>query len=74
MCGADDQCHERLFIATAFIASDATDYFGLPRERTVIMGSQAEVRPCGSHGSSDGTPLSNVLSVRPERRRLCWIG
>ncbi|WP_269749679.1 hypothetical protein [Nocardia fusca] len=40
MCGADDQRHERLFIATAFITSDATDHFGLPRERTVIMGSQ----------------------------------
>ncbi|WP_280422598.1 hypothetical protein [Nocardia carnea] len=29
--------------ATSFITSDAADYFGLPRERTVIMGSQIEV-------------------------------
>ncbi|UGT66644.1 hypothetical protein LTT66_25750 [Nocardia gipuzkoensis] len=35
--------HKRLFIATSFITSDAADYFGLPRERTVIMGSQVEV-------------------------------
>ncbi|MEV0361475.1 potassium transporter Kup [Nocardia fusca] len=34
---------KRLFIATSFITSDAADYFGLPRERTVIMGSQVEV-------------------------------
>ncbi|MGW6332814.1 potassium transporter Kup [Nocardia rhamnosiphila] len=34
---------KRLFIATSFITSDAADYFGLPRERTVIMGSQVDV-------------------------------
>ncbi len=34
---------KRLFIATSFVTSDAADYFGLPRERTVIMGSQVEV-------------------------------
>ncbi|MGW1737820.1 potassium transporter Kup [Nocardia sp. NPDC001965] len=34
---------KRLFIATSYITSDAADYFGLPRDRTVIMGSQIEV-------------------------------
>lgn len=33
---------KRLFIATSYITSDAADYFGLPRSRTVIMGSQVE--------------------------------
>jgi KUP system potassium uptake protein len=30
---------KRLFLASSHVASDAADYFGLPRERTVIMGS-----------------------------------
>jgi KUP system potassium uptake protein len=34
---------KQLFLATAQISSDAADYFVLPRERTVIMGSQIEV-------------------------------
>ncbi|MFD7732935.1 potassium transporter Kup [Kitasatospora phosalacinea] len=34
---------KRLFIATSYITSDAAEYFGLPRDRTVIMGSQIEV-------------------------------
>jgi KUP system potassium uptake protein len=34
---------KRLFIATSRITADAAEYFGLPRERTVIMGSQIEV-------------------------------
>ncbi len=34
---------KRLFVATAGITADAADYFGLPRERTVILGSQVEV-------------------------------
>ncbi|MFE3194593.1 potassium transporter Kup [Nocardia sp. NPDC059240] len=34
---------KRLFIATSHITADAAEYFGLPRERTVIMGSQVEV-------------------------------
>jgi KUP system potassium uptake protein len=33
---------KRLFLATARTASDAADYFKLPRERTVIMGSRIE--------------------------------
>jgi KUP system potassium uptake protein len=32
-----------LFLATSRITADAADYFGLPRERTVIIGSQIEV-------------------------------
>jgi KUP system potassium uptake protein len=34
---------KRLFIATSHITADAAEYFGLPRERTVIMGSLIEV-------------------------------
>ena len=34
---------KRLFLATSQITADAAEYFGLPRERTVIMGSRIEV-------------------------------
>ncbi|MFD4443579.1 potassium transporter Kup [Nocardia sp. NPDC058519] len=34
---------KRLFIATSYITADAADYFALPRDRTVIMGSHIEV-------------------------------
>lgn len=34
---------KRLFLATSRITADAAEYFGLPRERTVIMGSRVEV-------------------------------
>ena len=34
---------KRLFIATSHITADAADYFGLPGDRTVIMGSRIEV-------------------------------
>ncbi|WP_042431848.1 KUP/HAK/KT family potassium transporter [Streptacidiphilus anmyonensis] len=34
---------KRLFIATSYITGDAAEYFGLPRDRTVIMGSHIEV-------------------------------
>jgi KUP system potassium uptake protein len=34
---------KRLFVATSDITADAAEYFGLPRDRTVIMGSQIEV-------------------------------
>jgi KUP system potassium uptake protein len=34
---------KRLFIATSHITADAAEYFGLPRHRTVIMGSRIEV-------------------------------
>ena len=34
---------KRLFIATSRITADAADYFRLPRERTVIMGSRIEL-------------------------------
>jgi KUP system potassium uptake protein len=32
-----------LFLATAHLTADASDYFGLPRDRTVVMGSRIEV-------------------------------
>jgi KUP system potassium uptake protein len=31
-----------LFLATSRLSSDAADYFRLPRDRTVIMGSRIE--------------------------------
>jgi KUP system potassium uptake protein len=34
---------KRLFIATSRITADAAESFGLPRERTVIMGSRLEL-------------------------------
>jgi KUP system potassium uptake protein len=34
---------KRLFIATSYITADAAEYFNLPRDRTVIMGSGIEV-------------------------------
>jgi KUP system potassium uptake protein len=34
---------KRLFIATSYITADAAEYFGLPRDRSVIMGSRIEV-------------------------------
>ena len=34
---------KRLFIATSYLTADAAEYFGLPRDRTVIMGSRIEV-------------------------------
>jgi KUP system potassium uptake protein len=34
---------KQLFIATSYITADAAEYLGLPRDRTVIMGSRIEV-------------------------------
>jgi KUP system potassium uptake protein len=34
---------KRLFIATSGITADAADYFSLPRDRVVIMGSRIDV-------------------------------
>jgi KUP system potassium uptake protein len=34
---------KRLFIATSYITADAAEHFGLPRDRTVIMGSHIEI-------------------------------
>ncbi|MGW1757766.1 potassium transporter Kup [Streptomyces mirabilis] len=34
---------KRLFIATSYITADAAEYFSLPRDGTVIMGSHIEV-------------------------------
>ncbi|HTF47272.1 MAG TPA: KUP/HAK/KT family potassium transporter [Pseudonocardia sp.] len=34
---------KHLFLATSGISADAAEYFGLPRNRTVIMGSHVEV-------------------------------
>ncbi|GAA2525845.1 potassium transporter Kup [Winogradskya humida] len=34
---------KHLFVATSYITADAAEYFGLPRNRTVIMGSHIEV-------------------------------
>jgi KUP system potassium uptake protein len=37
------QWRKRLFIATSYITADAAERFGLPHDRTVIMGSRIEV-------------------------------
>jgi KUP system potassium uptake protein len=37
------QWRKGLFIATSYITADAAEYFGLPGQRTVIMGSRVEV-------------------------------
>ena len=34
---------KQLFIATSYISADAADYFGLPPDRTVVMGSRIEI-------------------------------
>jgi KUP system potassium uptake protein len=34
---------KRLFIATSYITADAAEYFGLPGDRTVVMGARIEV-------------------------------
>jgi KUP system potassium uptake protein len=34
---------KRLFLATSQITADAAEYFQLPRERTVIMGSRIDL-------------------------------
>ena len=34
---------KRLFLATSQITADAAEYFRLPRDRTVIMGSRIEL-------------------------------
>jgi KUP system potassium uptake protein len=34
---------KHLFLATARITADAAEYFRLPRDRTVIMGSRMEI-------------------------------
>jgi KUP system potassium uptake protein len=37
------QWRKRLFIATSYITADAAEQFGLPRDRTVIVGSYVDV-------------------------------
>jgi KUP system potassium uptake protein len=34
---------KRLFLATAQLTTDAAEYFGLPRERTLVMGARIEL-------------------------------
>jgi KUP system potassium uptake protein len=37
------QWRKRLFLVTSHLTADAAEYFGLPRNRTVIVGSQIEL-------------------------------
>jgi KUP system potassium uptake protein len=37
------QWRKRLFVATSAITADAAEYFDLPRDRTLIVGSHVEV-------------------------------
>ncbi len=41
------RCRKRLFLATSRITADAAEYFGLPRVRTVILGSRTQVSRAG---------------------------
>jgi KUP system potassium uptake protein len=34
---------KRLFIATSYITADAAEYFGLPGDRTLVMGSRIDL-------------------------------
>ena len=34
---------KRLFIATAHVTADAAEHFGLPRDRTILLGSHVDV-------------------------------
>jgi KUP system potassium uptake protein len=45
MGAAKNMAHWRkhLFIATSHITADAANYFGLPPDRTVVMGSRIEI-------------------------------
>ena len=47
---------KRLFLATSHITADAADYFHLPRERTVIVGSRIDVRPASSPPAFPAAP------------------
>lgn len=40
---AMDDAGLELFIATSYITADVAEFLGLPRDRTVIMGSQIDV-------------------------------
>ena len=33
---------KHLFLATAVITAEPADYFGLPRERTIMLGAEIE--------------------------------
>jgi KUP system potassium uptake protein len=37
------QWRKSIFIATSYITADAAEYFSLPIDRTVVMGSRIEV-------------------------------
>jgi len=34
---------KRLFLATSHITADAAEHFGLPRDRTIVLGSHVDV-------------------------------
>ena len=34
---------QRIFLATSALTADAADYFNLPRDRTIIIGSRIAV-------------------------------
>ncbi len=36
------QLRKRLFLATSHLAADPVEFFGLPRERTIVIGSFSE--------------------------------
>jgi KUP system potassium uptake protein len=44
---------KQLFLATSQINANAADYFRLPRERTVIVGSRIELWTRRRHGVAE---------------------
>ncbi|MFD5432725.1 hypothetical protein ACFWJ4_11225 [Kitasatospora sp. NPDC127067] len=62
---------KRLFIATSYITADAAEYVGLPRDRTVIMGSHIEVWTCPTaHGHGSDPQRTPPVPAPRVRRRL----
>jgi len=59
---------KRLFVATAAVTADAANYFGLPRDRTVILGTRIEVRCHGPARLRSGGPVPACSACTAMRR------
>src|ERR1700738_2549792 len=61
---------KQLFIATSYIAADAADFFSLPLDRTVIMGSRIEIKSvCFSWALA---AFTSSAASRPACLALSW--
>ena len=58
---------KRLFVATARLTADAAEYFRLPRDRTVIMGSRIELCPGAAAGPAGARKAMKFYEVTPVR-------